>query len=215
MKQALIVYGGYGPHDPEGLSEIFGNLLAQEGFAVTKSQTLDAFLEDLSGYDLIVPIWTMGTLPAGAADNVARAVANGCGLAGCHGGMCDAFREDTTWQFLTGSQFVAHPGNETTYTVEITDKESELTAGLSDFTVTSEQYYLHYDPAVKVHAITRAPVAEGNHSPNGKVAMPVVYTKYWGKGKVYYNSLGHTYEVFRDIPAAKEMMRRGFLWAAR
>lgn len=216
MKRALIVYGGWAGHDPEGIANLFEEMLIDEGIAVDKSDSLDAFLEDLSKYDLIVPIWTMGTLPSEAEKNVMKAVENGTGIAGCHGGMCDAFRNSTGWQFMTGAQWVAHPGNSTvTYTVNITDKNSPLTKGISDFTVTSEQYYIHIDPAIKVYATTDFPIADGPHASNGKVSIPVVFTKTWGKGKIYYNSLGHTAQTFMDIPEAKELMRRGFLFAMR
>jgi len=171
--------------------------------------------EDIVKYDLFVPVWTMGTISGEQCNNICRAVEEGAGIAGCHGGMCDSFRDSTQWQFMTGSQWVAHPGNDqAVYTVNMLPG-NPFTEGLEDFTLQSEQYYIHVDPAVKVHATTKFPVCEGPHSSNGKVDVPVVYTKFWGAGKVFYNSLGHTYEVFRDIPAAKEMMRRGFLWASR
>ena len=145
-----------------------------------------------------------------------KAVENGTGIAGCHGGMCDAFRNSTGWQFMTGAQWVAHPGNsKVTYTVNITDKSSPLTVNVNDFEVTSEQYYIHIDPVIKVYATTEFPIADGPHASNGKVSVPVVFTKTWGKGKVYYNSLGHTAQIFKDIPEAKELMRRGFLFAIR
>ncbi len=216
MKRALIVYGGWAGHDPEGIANLFEEMLSGEGICVDKSDSLDSFLGDLSVYDLIVPVWTMGTLPSEAEKNIMEAVKNGTGIAGCHGGMCDAFRNSTGWQFMTGAQWVAHPGNSSvTYTVNITDKISPLTKGIDDFEVTSEQYYIHIDPAIKVYATTEFPIADGPHTSNGKVSVPVVYTKTWGKGKVYYNSLGHTAQIFKDIPEAKELMRRGFLFAIR
>ena len=43
--------------------------------------------------------------------------------------------------------------------------------------------------------------------------MPVVWTKRWGHGRVYYNSLGHHNDIF-DIPEAWELMKRGLLWAS-
>lgn len=216
MKKALIVYGGWEGHDPTGVSNLFFDILKEENFDVTLSDSQDSFLGDLNVYDLIIPIWTMGTIASEAEKNVCEAVANGTGIAGCHGGMCDAFRNSTDWQFMTGSQWVAHPGNDSvTYKVEI-DKttDSPIVAGIDDFMVTSEQYYIHVDPAVKVLATTTFPTVDGPHAANGKVAVPVVYTKRWGKGKVFYNSLGHTSKVFQ-IPEAKELMRRGFLFAAR
>ena len=213
MRKALIVYGGWKGHDPDGVAEVFADILRGENFEVTLSDTLDSFAEDLSAYDLIVPVWTMGELSRDKEKNVCAAVASGVGIAGCHGGMCDAFRNSTDWQFMTGSQWVAHPGNsDVTYEVKI--KDSELTRGIENFTVTSEQYYIHVDPAVTVYATTEFPTEDGNHSPNGKVDVPVVYTKLWGKGRVFYNSLGHNRDIFA-IPEAKELMRRGFLFAAR
>ena len=86
-------------------------ILKKEKFEVTTSDTLDVFLTDLTKYDLIVPIWTMGALTSEQENNVCAAIAAGTGIAGCHGGMCDAFRNNTLWQFMTGAQWVAHPGN--------------------------------------------------------------------------------------------------------
>jgi type 1 glutamine amidotransferase len=216
-KKALIVWGGWDGHQPKEVGELFANVLKEEGFEVEVSDTLDAYNdgEKLKQLNLIVPIWTMGMIEPEQEQNVLAAVESGVGLAGCHGGMCDSFRNSTGWQWMTGGQWVAHPGNDgTNYRVVITDKSSPLTEGISDFDVSSEQYYMHVDPAVKVLAVTPMPVAEGPHSTNGEFNMPVVWTKYYGQGRVYYNSLGHQANVF-DIPEALELMRRGFNWAAR
>jgi type 1 glutamine amidotransferase len=197
---------------------VFKNILVSEGFEVEVSDSLESFSdpEKLKQLHLIIPVWTMGELKNEYANNVASAVESGVGLAGCHGGMCDAFRNNTTWQFLTGSQWVAHPGNSgVEYTVNIKkNSSSPIIEGLDDFSVKSEQYYIHIDPAVNVLASTRFPVAGGPHAANGAVDVPVVYTKLWGKGRVFYNSLGHNSAVF-NIPEASRLMRNGFLWASR
>ena len=217
MKTAWIFQGGWDGHEPQLTSKRFKAMLENHGYECTIFDTLDPLgdLEALMKIDLIVACWTMGEIKYEYTKNVSKAVGAGVGLAGCHGGMCDSFRNATNWQFMTGSQWVAHPGNDQAHYWVNLDKENPLTCGLEDFDLTSEQYYIHVDPAVKVCATTQFPVFEGPHSTNGTVTLPIAYTKYWGTGKVYYNSLGHTYEVFRDIPAAKEMMRRGFLWAVR
>src|SRR5690606_5460568 len=160
------------------------------------------------------PIWTMGTITAAQLDPVLEAVKGGLGVAGCHGGMCDAFRDASDWHFLTGGQWVAHPGNDgVRYTVNLGPERGPLNEEISDFEVESEQYYLHVDPAVKVWATTRFPTADGPHATNGPVTMPQVWTKFFGSGRVFYNALGHNAAVF-DIPEARELMRRGLLWAA-
>ncbi len=215
QKKALIVWGGWDGHEPRQVGEVFARMLRAEGFAVEVSDTLDAFKRPgLADLDLIVPIWTMGEISREQMTPVIEAVAGGTGLAGCHGGMCDAFRKEVDWQFMTGGNWVAHPGNaEQRYRVEFKRCSSPLVEGLGDFDVTTEQYYLHVDPAVEVLATTRFPTARGYHAANGPVDVPVIWTKRWGAGRVYYSSLGHHADIF-DIPAAAESMRRGFLWAA-
>ncbi len=156
----------------------------------------------------------MGKITKEQCNSVTEAVANGTGIAGCHGGMCDAFRESVLWQFMTGGNWVSHPGGDgVEYPVIIRSGSSPITAGMKDFKVKSEQYYLHVDPAVEVLAVTRFPVVDWYHSPNGPVEMPVAWTKRWGAGRVFYNSLGHHDDIF-DIPEAFELMKRGMLYAA-
>jgi type 1 glutamine amidotransferase len=215
--KALIVWGGWDGHQPDLVAKVFEEALAAEGFEVESANTLDAFKDakKLCDLALIVPHWTMGKIHADQVNPVLKAVESGVGIAGCHGGMCDAFRDNTDWQFLTGGQWVAHPGDDCLkYTVNITDKTHPITAGLDDFDVATEQYYLHVDPAVKVLATTQFPVAPGPHTPNGEVQMPVLWTKLFGKGKVFYDALGHTAKVVASQPNLT-IMRRGFTWAAK
>jgi uncharacterized protein len=216
MKKALIVWGGWNGHEPEQVARQLGGWLQEEGFEVEIADTLEAFAdgEKLRTLDLIVPIWTMGEISEELVRHVSEAVQAGVGLAGCHGGMCDAFRTNVDWQFMTGGNWVAHPGNDgLEYEVEVRDDEGSLLQGIGSFRVASEQYYLHVDPAVEVLATTRFPLAPGPHSLNKPVDMPVAWTKRWGVGRVYYCSLGHHADVL-EIPQVKEMMRRGLLWAA-
>lgn len=161
-------------------------------------------------YDLIVPNWTMGSMSDEQVKGLEAAVAAGTGLGGWHGGMGDAFRENAKYNFITGGQFVAHPGGIKEYTVNITDQDHPITAGLDDFQIVSEQYYLHVDPANQVLANT---TFDGIGGPGTRgVVMPVVWTKSWGRGKVFYCSLGHTVADFK-IPECQEIIRRGLLWA--
>jgi hypothetical protein len=217
MKQkALIVWGGWDGHEPQLVAERFGRYLESRGFEAATEASLDALLdrERLMALDLLVPIWTMGELPKEHTEVVVEAVGSGVGLAGCHGGMCDAFRQNVAWQFMTGGNWVAHPGGDgVPYRVNIRHSSSPLTAGIGDFAVTSEQYYLHFDPSVEVLATTRFPTVKWYHSTNGEVDVPVVWTKRWGHGRVFYNALGHHNDVF-DVPEAWELMQRGLVWAA-
>ena len=216
-KKALIVWGGYEPHQPKEVAELFRGMLAEDGFDVRASDALESFADvtALKTLDLIVPCWTCGKLTPEQSQGVSEAVQSGVGLAGVHGGMGDAFRNDCTWQFMTGGQFVAHPGNDgTRYMVTRTNAKSPITDGIGEFEVASEQYYMHVDPALRVLMTTHVPVADGPHVGNGPCEMPVVWTKLWGKGRVFYNSLGHVVDVLKKEPVAT-INRRGFLWAAQ
>ncbi|MCL2202918.1 MAG: ThuA domain-containing protein [Defluviitaleaceae bacterium] len=218
MKKALIFQGGWDGHEPVLVSKRFALMLEGEGFSVTVKDSLDclADVDELLQLDLLVACWTMGTINSEYTQNIAKAVGAGVGLAGCHGGMCDAFRNDVQWQFITGANWVSHPGGDgVNYTVNIAAHSNPIVAGLADFPVCSEHYYLHIDPAIEVLATTRFPVVPYYHISNKPVDMPVVWTKMWGLGRVFYNSLGHHDDVFDTSPNAATIMKRGMLWAAQ
>lgn len=216
MTKALITWGGWDGHQPDKVAAFFAEELRAAGMQVEVTDSLGCFddADRLADLSLIVPVWTMSRIEPHRSENVAAAVAAGVGLAGCHGGMCDAFRADVLWQFMTGAQWVAHPGNDgVNYRVRMVS-DDPLVAGIADFDVATEQYYLHIDPAVRIHAVCDFPVADGPHAPNGPVAMPVVFSKLWGQGRVYYNALGHQAGVINHGPA-RVLMRRGLMWAAK
>jgi len=216
MKKALIFEGGWDGHEPKLVSARFRGLLEKNGYEAEIYSDLDclADLERLMDLDLLVACRTMSEIKPEYVKNIARAVGGGVGLTGCHGGMCDAFRNDPEWQFITGGQWVSHPGGDSVqYTVNICKGSSPIVEGLEDFPVSSEQYYLHIDPAIEVLATTRFPTVSYYHISNKPVDMPVAWTKYWGNGRVFYNSLGHHDDVFDKSPAAQILMERGMLWA--
>lgn len=214
-KKVFMTWGGWDGHEPEQTANLFGKLLAERGFEVVISNSLKplADKDKMASFDLIIPVWTMSKISKEQADGLLEAVRNGTGIGGWHGGMCDAFREHTEYQWMTGGQWVAHPGNIIEYEVNIIDHDDPVTRGLKDFKIRSEQYYMHTDPGNKVLATT---TFSGEHADwiDGTV-MPVVWKRKYGKGRVFYSSLGHVAEDFANCPEAKEIALRGLLWAAR
>lgn len=208
MKSALIVQGGWQGHDPAPVANILAKALRANGVHVTVSDTLDAFTDSelMSAISLIIPVWTMGTIQEHQLRPLLQAVRDdGVGIGGVHGGMGDAFREENEYQFMVGGQWVAHPGGAgVTYTVHIGPTPSPITAGLRDFHVTSELYLMHVDPGNTVLATTMF----------GDTVMPVTWTKQYGKGRVFYCSLGHQATTVR-LPTVLTMVTRGLLWAAQ
>lgn len=213
-KSALMVWGGWPGHEPKQCVELFAPWLEGQGFAVEVSDTLDSYLDAarLSELSLIVPCWTMGTITREQERGLLAAIRGGVGIAGWHGGLGDSFRNNTEYQFMVGGQWVAHPGGIIDYEVNIAKPDDPVVAGLSDFKMRSEQYYLHVDPGNEVLATT---TLGGEHAPwiQGTV-MPVVWKRRWGEGRVFYCSVGHVAKDF-DVPEAREIVQRGMLWAAR
>lgn len=216
--KALIVWGGWDGHEPKAVAELLRDILLAEQFEVEVSNDFDSFLaENLAkGFDLIVPVITMDSLTPEQSQGVCAAVRSGVGMAGCHGGMCDSFRNDTEWQFMTGGQWVAHPGNDgVRYTINLNPAiQHPVTQGLTDFVVESEQYYMHTDPGNQVLGTCQFPHPDYT-DPHGQnpCAMPQIWTKMYGQGRVFYCALGHKRNVL-EAQEPKEIMRRGMLWAA-
>ncbi|MDF1775615.1 MAG: ThuA domain-containing protein [Rhizobiaceae bacterium] len=212
MKKALIVWGGWEGHTPEAGAKVIAGMLGEDGFDVEISNSTKAFANpDIHKLDLIVPIITQSRAEKDEISNLVAAVESGVGLGGYHGGMGDSFREAVDYQFMVGGQWVAHPGNIIDYRVNIIDKSDPITDGIEDFDYHSEQYYMHVDPANDVLATT---TFSGEHAPwiDG-VVMPVVWKRKHGKGRVFFNALGHTADEF-NVREMRIMTRRGLNWAA-
>jgi len=213
MKSALMVWGGWDGHEPKQCVDIFAPFLESKGYDVRISDTLDAYLEKeyMESLNLIVPVWTMGTITNEQETGLLGAVRGGVGIAGWHGGMGDSFRNNCEYQFMAGGQWVVHPGGVIDHEVNIINHEDPITKGLSDFKMHSEQYYLHVDPSNEVLAET---TFRGDHCAwiDG-VVMPVVWKRPYGAARVFYASVGHVAADF-DVPEAKEIVQRGMMWAS-
>jgi type 1 glutamine amidotransferase len=212
-KKVLYVWGGWMGHEPDRCRDIFVPWMKSEGADVVVSDTLEAYtrynLKD--DFDLIIQAWTMGTIENNQEKALLEAVKNGTGIAGWHGGLGDSFRNNTEYQFMVGGQWVAHPGGVIDYRVNIVDHKDPVTKGLADFDMHSEQYYVHVDPNIKVLASTT--FTDKNADWIGGNVVPVAWKKVYGKGRVFYSSLGHVASDF-SVPQALEIQKRGIRWAS-
>jgi type 1 glutamine amidotransferase len=213
MKSALFIWGGWPGHEPEQCIDIFAPWLRKQGYKLEISNDLDVFLDEekMMNLNLIIPVYTQGEISRDQVKGLLDAVKSGVGIAGWHGGMGDSFRWSVEYQFMVGGQWVAHPGNIIDYEVNILKHDDPVMEGINDFKMHSEQYYMHVDPRVEVLATTTfggmyAPWIEGT-------VMPVVWKTMYGKGRVFYTSLGHVAKDF-DIPESELIVQRGMLWAS-
>ena len=214
MKKALMTWGGWSGHEPEQCVAVFAPFLRAHGYEVTITDTLDPYTDAafMASLDLIVPVWTQSAITREQLTGLRGAVESGVGMAGWHGGMADSFRDSVDYQFMVGGQWVAHPGNIIDYTVQITDHDDPITAGLTDFSMHSEQYYLHIDPSNGVLATT---TFSGDILPwIAGTVMPVVWKRLYGAGRVFYSALGHVAADFA-VPEARILVERGMIWATR
>jgi uncharacterized protein len=211
--KALMVWGGWDGHEPKQCVDIFAPWMREQGFDVTVSDSLDSYLDAglMSSLTIVIPVWTMGSITGEQEKGLLEAVKGGVGIAGWHGGMGDSFRLSTEYQYMVGGQWVAHPGGVIPYRVKITNRRDSVMKGIRDFDMLSEQYYMHVDPSNEVLATTTFggainPWIEGT-------VMPVAWKRRYGKGRVFYASVGHVAKDF-DVPEARTIVQRGILWAA-
>jgi len=212
-KKVLVVWGGWEGHKPELFASHVENWLITEKADYKINNGLDAYddYDELIKYDLIIQSVTMDEISKKQEENLLKAVLSGVGIAGAHGGLVDSFRKNTNYQFMIGGQWVAHPGNIIKYKVKML--EDELTSGLSDFEIVSEQYYMHYDPNVKIIAETK--FNDEIYPWINNVVMPIAWKKMYGKGKVFFISIGHDPNEFMVYKDGWELLKRGFMWAVR
>jgi type 1 glutamine amidotransferase len=213
MKRALIVWGGLELHEPERGAEILRDFLVSQGFAVKVSNVYaDLGGADIASYDLIIPQVTGGELDRETSIALCAAVEAGSGLAAFHHGLATSFPGNARFRFLAGCTFATHPGDIITYRVDPLRADDPVMAGIPSFEHTSEQYYMHVDPAVEVLATTSF---SGEHAAWKRgVAMPVVFKSRFGQGRVFYTALGHK-PAELDNPSIMTILQRGLLWAAR
>ena len=229
-KTALIVRGGWDGHHPVAATEMFLPFLADNGYVVQIEESPEIYADaaTMAGVDLIVQSVTMSEITGEQVAGLRAAVEAGTGLTGWHGGIADSFRASADYLQLIGGQFATHPGrppaervdgaqenNYLDYTVEITPlgREHPITAGLADFDLNTEQYWVLHDDLIDVLATTTHP-APPWHPWHRPVTSPAVWTRLWGDGRVVVATPGHSVDVLQN-ENVNTIIRRGMLWATR
>ena len=216
-RRAVVVRGGWEAHQPFAATELFVPFLKDNGFDLVFSDNLDIYCDEanMRAADLVVQCWTMGRLSAQQLEGLEQSVKAGAGLAGWHGGIVDSFRESPGYLQLTGGQFVAHPGNFVDYEVQAVPERSghEIMRGLGNFRLHTEQYWVLSDPLDDVLATTRF-VASAGAPWDQPFVVPAVWTRSWGKGKVFVCTVGHSVADL-EVREVRTIIERGLLWASR
>lgn len=228
-KTALVVRGGWDGHQPVEATELFIPHLKERGYdvRVEESPKIYADADYLAGVDLIMQCVTMSTIEKDELRGLRTAVENGTGLAGWHGGIADSYRNSADYLHLIGGQFACHPGkrpdertgersdNYVPYTVNMLPGAADhpITRGISDFGLVTEQYWVLTDSYIDVLATTTQRVRELDPW-HREVTSPALWTRQWGKGRIFVCTPGHQTDVLKDNNV-RTIIERGLLWASR
>jgi type 1 glutamine amidotransferase len=228
-RRALVVRGGWDGHVPVAATDRFIPYLEANGFEVRVEDSPEVYVDadELARTDLIVQCYTMGTASNEAVAGLRAAIAAGTGFAGWHGGIADSFRNTSDYLHLVGGSFACHPArdpehpkgdqtdNYVSYVVNVLPEQAEhpIVAGIEDFELCSEQYWVISDDYIDVLATTTQAARPGDpwHRP---VVSPAVWTRSWGEGRVFVATPGHSLDVLDD-PNVRTLVERGLLWASR
>lgn len=229
MSSALIVRGGWVGHRPVEATDLFVPFLEASGYTVRIEESTAVYADAavMASTDLVVQCITMSTITGDELAGLIAAVENGTGLAGWHGGIADSFRNSSDYLQLIGGQFASHPGKEPCerrgdetdnflpYTVTVTDagRAHPVTAGIADFDLTTEQYWVLHDDLVDVLATTTHP-AQPWQPWTRPVTSPAVWTRQWGAGRIVVATPGHSLDVL-EHPSVRTIIERGMIWATR
>lgn len=229
MKKALVVRGGWDGHQPTETTNVFIPFLKANGYEVhvEESSEIYADQEFMAGVDLIQQTNTMNTIKKEEFQGLQNAIVAGTGFAGWHGGIADSYRNTSDYLQMVGGQFANHPGkhpdeclgeqsdNYVPHSINFTElgKVHPITQGMSDFDLTTEQYWVLHDSYNNVLATTTQKVRPWDPW-DREITSPAIWTRNWGEGKIFVITCGHNLEIVLN-PNVKQIIERGLLWASR
>lgn len=201
MKRVLILWGGWEGHAPDRVAERLGRVLEERGYETTVTSYFGILMsEDISGYDVIVPIWSCGIKGDIYLDCLLDFVKGGGGLSTFHGGI-NWFEQEKYYEMIGG--FYVYDTESEDYPVKIVDPQHFITKSQQDFVTHSEKYFLQTDPTNKVLAVGRFQCTD----------MPIAWTRRYGQGRVFYTALAHSMEaLFKE--ESLTMLLNGIDWCA-
>lgn len=230
MKRALIVRGGWDGHQPVETSESIIPFLVSHGYEVRVEESAAVYADRdyLPTADVVVQVNTMNVIEKDELAGLIAAVRAGTGMAGWHGGIADSYRDSPDYLHLIGGQFAHHPpraprdqldGRPDDYfvahTINIVPAKADhpIVAGIGDFDLTTEQYWVLSDSYNEVLATTTV-AARHFDAWTQPVVVPAIWTRQWGLGRVFAATPGHGLDVLDD-PRVRTIVERGMLWASR
>ena len=199
-------------HQPDGKPTAKRNATAEDkaAFAAAEAQWKEKLKEalqklspdSLKNYDAVAFVSTTGDLPIPDPDGFLNWITNGGAFIGIHAAS-DTFHHWPGFIAMLGGEF-DHHGQQVAVECLNEDPQHPATAHLGEtWTIKQEEIYefRNYDPA-KVHdllILDKAP-----QLPHAPGHFPVSWAKPYGKGKIFYTSLGHREDLWDTDASIKD-----------
>lgn len=188
-------------------------------FEVTATEDTSEFsAENLKRYAVVI-FYTSGELPMSGAEKSAllEFVRSGGGFVGVHSAT-DTFYTWPDYLDLIGGYFNDHPWHQAV-TIKVVDPGDPLVAFLgsslqiedeiyqiSDFDYSGSRVLLRLDPSS---------VDLGKPGVHQRFyGWPLAWTRFYGKGRVFYTALGHEASVWQDA-RYQRILTNAILWSIR
>jgi uncharacterized protein len=180
-------------------------------FTITATEDLSSInASTLASYDVLFFAMTSGELAFTAAQkaSILAFVSNGGGFLGAHSAT-DTLYEWPEYGALVGAYFREHPWTQLA-SIVVEDRAHPATAGLGDrFAIHEEFYAFRENPRPRVQVLLRLDTV----SVGATGDYPLAWVQSYGRGRVYYNALGHFDSTWND-PQFQRQITAAIRWAA-
>ncbi|HUU93857.1 MAG TPA: ThuA domain-containing protein [Phycisphaerae bacterium] len=193
-----------GGHDWKNHLPMLGEILTKTGdFDVTISDDMDQLkAENITKYTVVLFYGSGLNFKSPEQEKgLCDFVRSGGAFVGIHSAT-DSFKKSDAYWELVGGRFAGHGGGK--FMVRIEDKNHPITKGLEDFEIQDETYRHKYHEKAKRHDLIRMD--------RGKEQQSMAWVRDYGKGRVFYTSLGHGREAWTN-PHFQRLAVRGIYWA--
>jgi len=198
MKKVLLATDGFF-HPPFSARKVLHKTLAElDGYEFQHVRSMEQLPENLNEFSAVVIYLHHQKISEGAISQLDGFVSNGGGILGVHTATA-AFKEQRHYFEILGGRFIGH-GPVAPFEVKPVP-DSEVFVDIPPFSVKDELYIHELQPGITPHFTA---THEGQE-------IPVVWTYYYGQGRVCYAVPGHRTETMRDKTYQK-ILQRGLAW---
>lgn len=140
--------------------------------------------------------------------NILEFIKAGRGFIGLHGASA-SFKSHSKYFEMLGGRFIEHKRVKSFKVINI-EKQHPITRGLEDFTVRDEPYRHEFSMSKDIRILAIGDYQDVDN-PN---LEPIMWTKSYGEGRVFYCSLGHRTNSLKS-PIFQKIIQRAVKWVIK